>query len=160
MGDPARPRPAADAAPSLADKIDFLFRTVYPAGRGPYSYEEASVEIERVTGEKVSHNTLWKLRTGRADNPTKRLIEALAAFFGVSPAYFFHDETAADVNDQIELLALLRDNGVRRTHLRAFFSLSAEAREMVGDLIESTARLERRRPRAADGADGDGEPVG
>ncbi|MBT2233051.1 XRE family transcriptional regulator [Nonomuraea sp. NEAU-A123] len=132
------------SSPSLADKIDFLFRTVYPAGRGPYSYAEAAAGIEELTGEQVSHTSLWKLSTGRATNPTKRLIEALAAFFQVSPAYFFDDEASKQIGDQVELLALLRDTGMKGAHLRAFFELSPEARDMVRELIERTARLEQR----------------
>lgn len=146
MADAVSPEDAATgrrAGPTLADKIDFLFRTVHPAGRGPYTFLEVAQGIERATGEKVSHNTLWKLRTGKSDNPTKRVLEGLAAFFGVNPAYFFDDEATEAIEGQVELLAMLRDSGVRGAQLRTFFELSPEARQMVGDLIESTARLER-----------------
>src|SRR5437868_15396703 len=77
------------AVPPLARKVDYLFRRVHSGERGPYSLQEAAVAIEELTGEKVSHNTLWKLRTGKHDNPTKRVLEALATFFGVPPFYFF-----------------------------------------------------------------------
>ncbi|MDL4813203.1 helix-turn-helix domain-containing protein [Actinomadura opuntiae] len=132
------------AVPPLARKVDWLFRRVHPVGRGPYSAQEAAVAIEEMTGEKVSHNTLWKLRTGKHDNPTKRVLEALAAFFGVPPSYFFDDEIFRTVEEQIELLTMLRDTGVRGAHLRSFLQLSPEAQQMVGELIESTARLEQR----------------
>ncbi|WP_218005265.1 helix-turn-helix domain-containing protein [Actinomadura macra] len=139
------------AAPPLARKVDYLFRRMHPDERGPYSLQEAAAAIEELTGEKISHNTLWKLRTGKHDNPTKRVLEALAAFFGVPPSYFFDDEVFRTVEEQIELLTLLRDTGVRGAHLRSFLQLSPEAQQMVGELIESTARLERRaRPDDAD----------
>ncbi|WP_207945497.1 helix-turn-helix domain-containing protein [Actinomadura sp. 7K534] len=137
-------RDDAVAVPSLAHKVDYLFRRMHPDGRGPYSLQEATGAIEELTGEKVSHNTLWKLRTGKHDNPTKRVLEALATFFGVPPSYFFDDEVFRAVEEQIELLTVLRDTGVRSAHLRNFLRLSPEAQQMVGELIESTARLEQR----------------
>ena len=39
-----------------------------------------------------SHTALWKLRTGRNSNPTKRLIEATARVFGVPTAFFSDDQ--------------------------------------------------------------------
>ncbi|MFI0411190.1 helix-turn-helix domain-containing protein [Actinomadura sp. 3N508] len=130
--------------PPLARKVDYLFRRMHPDDRGPYSLQEAAAAIEELTGEKISHNTLWKLRTGRHDNPTKRVLEALATFFGVPPSYFFDDEVFRAVEEQIELLTVLRDTGARGAHLRNFLRLSPEAQQMVGELIESTARLEQR----------------
>jgi transcriptional regulator with XRE-family HTH domain len=127
----------------LAEKIDFLFKVIHPAGRGPYSLQEAAAGIEAATGERISHNTLWKLRTGKADNPTKRVLEGLADFFGVNPAYFFDDTSSEDIGRQVELLGMLRETSIRGAHLRSFLELSPEARQMIGDLIESTVRLER-----------------
>ncbi|TYB44306.1 helix-turn-helix transcriptional regulator [Actinomadura chibensis] len=128
----------------MARKVDYLFRRMHPEDRGPYSLQEAAAAIAELTGEKISHNTLWKLRTGKNDNPTKRVLEALATFFGVPPSYFFDDEVFRTVEEQIELLAMLRDTGIRSGHLRSFLRLSPEAQRMVGELIESTARLEQR----------------
>lgn len=132
-----------DALPDLAGKIDLLFRTVHPPGRSPYSLQEATEGIELLTGEKVSHNTLWKLRTGKSNNPTKRVLEGLAAFFGVNPAYFFDENVGDEVRSQIEILATLRDVGVRGAKLRAFFELSPEGQELVAEMIVRTARLEQ-----------------
>ncbi|MFC4912929.1 helix-turn-helix domain-containing protein [Actinomadura gamaensis] len=130
-------------AVQLSEKIDSLFRTVYPAGGKPYSLQEAAEGIEALTGEKVSHNTLWKLRTGKAENPTKRVLEAIAKFFGVNPTYFFDDESAEQITKQIELLALLRESGIQGAQLRSYCELSKEGRDMVGEMILRTARIER-----------------
>ena len=132
----------SDDKSDLAEKIDLLFKTVHPADRGPYSLQEAADGIERLTGEKVSHNTLWKLRTGKSDNPTKRVLEGLAKFFGVSPAYFFQENVSEEIRHQIELLSILRDTGVRGAQLRTFFELSPEGQEMVAELISKAARIE------------------
>ncbi|MCO5995866.1 helix-turn-helix domain-containing protein [Actinoallomurus rhizosphaericola] len=168
-GDGATERGSVD----LAAKIDHLFNTLYPAGRGPYSYKEVADGIAARTGERVNPTTLWKLRTGKADNPTKRVIEGLAAFFGVDPGYFFDDEVSQAVGDELETLALLRDSGIRRAHLRALAGLSPEAVQVVAQVIQSTAALEAShgRPRPArdaagprpadrDGDRGDGQGEG
>jgi hypothetical protein len=52
--------------------------------------------------------------------------------------------TFKTVEEQIELLGMLRDDAVRGARLRSFLELSPEAQQTVGELIESTARLERR----------------
>ena len=132
----------SDDKSDLAGRVDLLFRTVHPANRGPYSLQEAAEGIERLTGEKVSHNTLWKLRTGKSDNPTKRVLEGLAKFFGVSPAYFFQENISEEIRHQIELLSALRDTGIRGAQLRTFFELSPEGQEKVADLIIKAARIE------------------
>ncbi|SEG94096.1 hypothetical protein SAMN04489712_1438 [Thermomonospora echinospora] len=142
-----------DRNPDLADKIDLLFKTIYPANRGPYSLQEVADGIERLTGEKVSHNTLWKLRTRKSDNPTKRVLEGLAAFFGVNPGYFFDENVGDEMKSQIRLLGMLRDTGVRGAQLRAFFELSPEGQELVAEMIIRTARLEQSARSSASGTD-------
>jgi transcriptional regulator with XRE-family HTH domain len=151
MAGAAAARDPGDPAPqTLADKINWLIGKAHPAGRGPYSNAEVSALIEKVTGQQLSHTTIWKLRNGQAANPQMRLIEALSRTFGVPPAFFFSDhddEQAGLLREQVELLALVRDTGVTSAQLRALLELSPGARQAVADLIEHTARTEaRRRP--------------
>ncbi|MCW2916698.1 MAG: family transcriptional regulator [Actinomycetia bacterium] len=155
MKDADVPGVGGSGTSDLASKIDYLFRTVYPAGRGPYSYKEAAEGIAKAGGGAVSDTTLWKLRTGKSDNPTKRVLEGLAVFFGVEPAYFFDNETTEAVGAEVELLVLLRDAGVNGAQLRSFVELSPESREMVTQLIANTAKLERQRHRRSRPTDGD-----
>jgi len=77
---------SAPALRTLADKVNWLIDRAHPAGRGPFSNNEVAALIKDVTGEDVSYTTIWKLRNGQAQNPQKRLIEALARTFGVPPA--------------------------------------------------------------------------
>lgn len=68
-----------------------------------------SALIEKVTGEQVSHTTIWKLRNGQATNPQLRVIEALARTFGVPPSFFFEDydeQQAGLLQEQVEMLAV------------------------------------------------------
>jgi transcriptional regulator with XRE-family HTH domain len=128
--------------------VNWLIDQAHPAGRGPYSLEELSELIERSTGEKVSYTTIWKLRNGQAQNPQKRVIEALARTFGVPPAFFFDDydqQAAGLLRDQVEMLALIRDSGITAVQLRAMASLPDDARQAVVRLIEATARESRPR---------------
>jgi transcriptional regulator with XRE-family HTH domain len=128
--------------PTLAAKLDRLFRTVRPAGRGEYTYEEVATAI-RDRGVMISHTYIWQLRKGARDNPTKRHLEALAEFFGVNAAYFLDDDpaTVKRIEDQLELLAALRDNAVRTVALRAA-GLSAPSLEAIHGMIEHARRIE------------------
>ena len=131
---------------TLADKVNWLIERAHPAGRGPYSNSEVAELIKGVTGEEVSYTTIWKLRNGQAKNPQMRLIEALAKTFGVPPAFFFDDydeKQAGLLQEQVELLALIRDAHINTAQLRTILSLSDEARQAVADLIEITARNQR-----------------
>lgn len=127
------------ATPSLADRLDRLFRTVRPANRGEYTHEEVARAI-RDRGVSISHTYIWQLRRGVRDNPTKRHLEGLAQFFGVPVTYFFDDDTSA-VDTQLELLVALRDRSVRAVALRSA-GLSANALKAIMGVIEHTRTVE------------------
>lgn len=126
---------------TLAAKLDHLFRMVHPAGRGEYPNEEVARVIEARGGPKISGAYIGLLRRGERDNPTKKHLEALAAFFGVSPAYFFDDEVAERIQQQLGLLVELRDSPVRQVALRAQ-GISPESMAAVRDIIERVRQLE------------------
>lgn len=134
---------------TLADKVNWLIDRAHPAGRGPFSNNEIAALIKDATGEEVSYTTIWKLRNGQAQNPQKRLIEALAKTFGVPPAFFFddYDEQAGMLKEQVELLALVRDARISSAQLRAILELSPEARQAIVSLVEATGRDDVRRHR-------------
>ncbi|EME97635.1 hypothetical protein [Streptomyces mobaraensis] len=139
--------PPGGAGRSLSERIELLFTTVRRPDRTPYSNEEVARACRESTGESFSATYLWQLRTGRRDNPTKRHLEALAAFFRVPVAYFFDDAPGTPVAEEVALLSAMRDAGVRDVALRAV-NLSPDGLGTVRDLIESIARreAERRRP--------------
>ena len=138
---------------TLADKVNWLIDRAHPAGRGPFSNNEIAALIKDATGEEISYTTVWKLRNGQAQNPQKRLIEALAKTFGVPPAFFFddYDEQAGMLKEQVELLALVRDARISSAQLRAILELSPEARQAIVSLVEATARDDPRRNRGEQG---------
>lgn len=146
MADDAAAAPAvpggaeAPAARHLAEKVDHLFRTVRPA-RGEYTYEHVATAVREAGGPTISAAYVWMLRNGKRDNPTMRHLEALASFFGVPPAYFFDEELSEQVNEQLALVAALRDGDVRKVALRAS-GLSSESLGAIADMIERVRALE------------------
>ena len=148
-GDAAAGEKGTPVLRTLADKVNWLIDRAHPAGRGPFSNPEVAALIKDVTGEEVSYTTIWKLRNGQAQNPQTRLIEALARTFGVPPAFFFDDyhEQAGLLQEQVELLALVRDARISSAQLRAILELSPQARQAITDLVAATARDDTRRHR-------------
>jgi transcriptional regulator with XRE-family HTH domain len=67
---------------TLAERLEMLFKTVQPLRR-EYTNEEVARGCTEVGQGTFSKTYVWQLRTGQWDNPTKRHLEALAAFFGV-----------------------------------------------------------------------------
>ncbi|WP_130799294.1 helix-turn-helix domain-containing protein [Streptomyces otsuchiensis] len=129
------------APTTLAEKIDALFRVVCRPSREQFSHEEVARACREATGESFSATYLWQLRTGRRDNPTKRHLEALAAFFQVPVAYFFDDDEGTEIAKELELLGALREAGVRSVALRAV-NLSPEGMGTISDMIDVIARRE------------------
>jgi transcriptional regulator with XRE-family HTH domain len=154
--DSAPTQPASPPLGTLAEKLDWLIGQAHPAGRGPYSNAEAAALVRQVTGMKISYGAIWELRTGRTINPTKRVIEALAQTFGVPSGFFFDDyghEPAQRLAEQARLLALIHDTQIDHTQLRAFLSLSPQARQAMASLIDYTARAEASRKAPPPGQD-------
>ena len=134
------PRAEPPAHRTLAEKIDHLFAVVHPA-RGEFSHEDVASAIRARGGPTISATYLWQLRRGIRDNPTKKHLEALAGFFVVPPAYFFDDEAATRIDAELELLAGLRDAGVRQVALRAS-GLSEKGLDALAGMIEHIRQLE------------------
>jgi transcriptional regulator with XRE-family HTH domain len=126
---------------TFGERLDFLMRTVRPAGRDEYTHEEVAHAIAAKGGPTISTSYVWQLRTGKKDNPTKKHIEALANFFGVPASYFFDDEAADRIASELDLLAAMRDNGVRRVALRST-GLSSESLAALTTMVEQARRLE------------------
>lgn len=130
----------APSSTPLAAKIDHLFTVVRPA-RGEYTHEQVAKAIEDAGGPTISATYLWQLRKGLRDNPTKKHLEALSAFFGVPPSYFFDEEAAAAVDAELELLTALRDPKVRELASRAA-GLSPETLDTLIDMTTRARQLE------------------
>ena len=148
------------APPTLAEKINYLFQVVrHPGSEGragrEYSNEHVASEIGRISGVTISQSYIWQLRKGKKDNPTLRHLQALADFFGVPAAYFFDNEVADRVTEQLDTLAQEQN---RRAHSGAHHEvtlmamrageLSAQRRQQVMDLLDVVYQLEQAERRA------------
>lgn len=133
---------AAESEPSsLAHKLNRLFETVHPAGRGEYSPEEVARAITEAGGGSISPAYIYLLRKGQRDNPTKRHLELLAGFFGVAPSYFFDDAAARRIEEELDLLAAFRDGGVRHLAARAR-GLSPRSLEGILRMVDAAREIE------------------
>ncbi|MEV0614701.1 XRE family transcriptional regulator [Nonomuraea sp. NPDC050404] len=124
---------------TLAEKLEFLFQTVHPPGRGPYSNDEVAAGLKDRGGPTISGTYIWYLRKGERDNPTIKHIEALARFFGVPSQYFLEDDPA--LMEQLKLLNAFKDAGVKSMAMRAA-GLSAESLASIREVVERMRELE------------------
>ncbi len=126
---------------SLAWKLNRLFETIHPASRGEYSPEEVAKAITEAGEGSISPAYIYMLRKGQRDNPTKRHLELLADFFGVTPAYFFDEEAAERIEQQLDLLAAFRDGEVRRLAARAS-GLSTKSLQGILRMVDAAREIE------------------
>ncbi|GCD38875.1 hypothetical protein OEIGOIKO_06694 [Streptomyces chrestomyceticus JCM 4735] len=124
---------------SLAGKVDKLFTTIRANGR-EYTYEEVARGCSELSGGTFSKTYVWQLRTGQRTNPTKRHLEALAAFFRVPVAYFFDDDTADRVDSQLALASAMGNAEVRDIALRAM-SMDDSGRKSLARIIREVSMM-------------------
>ena len=135
--------------PSLAAKLDRLFKTAHRRGEREVSYREVAETINGQGGPTISPNYIYELRTGKADNPRKAHLEALARAFDVSPVYFYEGEAALEIHQQLETLMAMRDARIRTVAERAA-DVNDEGLQIVCRVLDQWRR--------ADGLRGSEEP--
>lgn len=115
----AEPDSADDGGvPGLAAKLEHLFATVPKPSGGRYSNESAAQALAKA-GVKVSAVHISHLRSGRRNNPSARLLAALAALFGVQIGYFFDPELESRTNDELAALRGLSQAGAQGMMMRS-----------------------------------------
>lgn len=124
---------------TFAARLNRLFDTVYPPGRGQHTSAEviAALKAEGIT---MSAPYLSQLRSGNRTNPSAATMAALANFFRIKSAYFTDDEYFEKLDQELSWLADMRDEGVRRIAARTV-GLSPEAKE---DLVARAEELRRK----------------
>lgn len=99
--------------PHLADRLNVLFARVPRRGTNqPYSNDRAAEELSSA-GVSVTGAYLSQLRSGKKNNPSARLLAGIAELFEVPITYFFDDEQARKIEEQLHTLVALRNTGVR-----------------------------------------------
>ena len=130
-----------EGIPGLADRLDYLFKTVInPKTSRLYSNDAVAAALAEkgisVTGTHISH-----LRTGRRDNPSARLLAGLAELFGVPLGYFFEPEVEEQIKEELQTLVALRDTGIRSVMLRAQ-GISPQSMEHLKALLDRIREIE------------------
>ncbi|WP_418006008.1 helix-turn-helix domain-containing protein [Mycobacterium sp. PDNC021] len=116
---------------SLAPRLNRLFDTIRPPGRGPLRNVEV-IKALRARGIEFSSPYLSQLRAGRRNHPSLETLRQLAEVFGVSVAYFTDPTSAYSRYLDAELcwLHMAHDPDVRRI-TTALLALPPHAREEV-----------------------------
>lgn len=123
---------------TFAARLNRLFDTVYPPGRGPHTSAEV-IGALKAEGVTMSAPYLSQLRSGNRTNPSVTTMAALANFFRIKSAYFTDDEYYEKLDKELVWMSAMRDDGVRRIAQRAA-GLSPQAQQ---DIVERVNELRR-----------------
>jgi len=143
----------------IADRLDRLFEAVRPLGR-PYTLREVAEGINEQAGRTLlSVQYLSQLRNGDRSKPSYDVLTAICKWFGVPVTYFSDDAAFQRTEEELRVLALMRDSGVRNLAFRAS-GISEQSLALVTALVEKMRQAEglRDNPPAA-GADDGGSPA-
>jgi transcriptional regulator with XRE-family HTH domain len=125
---------------TFAARLNRLFDTVYPPGRGPHTSAEVVTAL-KAEGITMSAPYLSQLRSGNRTNPSVATMVALANFFRIKPAYFTDDRYYENLDKELAWLTTMRDEGVRQIAVRAN-GLSAEAQQDIVARVDQLRREE------------------
>lgn len=109
-------------------RMRFLFATVRKSDDTAYTVDE----VARGTG--VSLTYLRNMLAGRQDNPSRKVIAAIARFFRVSPAYFFDTDGESNAGAEAPASEI-------EVALRSAERLGPEGRQILLDMIRLTQRI-------------------
>jgi transcriptional regulator with XRE-family HTH domain len=126
---------------TFSARLNRLFDTVYPPGRGPHTSAEVVVALKAEGITTMSAPYLSQLRSGERTNPSKATMNALANFFRIQPDYFTDEYYYRKLDQELTWLATLRDEGTLRIAMRTI-RLSAAALEEIIQLADEWRRKE------------------
>lgn len=144
---------------TFADKLAYLFETVHPREKKPYTYREVSDAIAAEQGADVSVSYLYLLRSGRRDNPGLHQIKAISQFFGVPPSYFLDSAESKKIREELTFIATMRDARIKGIAMRSV-GLSDGSLATVQQIIEQVRSLEGLPPQNTDHAESSDEDSG
>ena len=127
------------ASDSFAARLNRLFDTVYPPGRGPFTGSEL-IRVLADQGLTLSAPYLSQLRTGQRARPSRQTVDLIAGFFGIRSDYFTGEDGAyvRRLEDELGWLQLARDPSVRQL-TTTLLELNSEACELAFASVEQAA---------------------
>lgn len=123
---------------TFAERLRTLVSSVHAPDERPFTQMEIVAGIRELGGE-ISQQYLSELLRGVSSDPSERIVDYLAKFFGVSPAYFVDDTEYQRTNDYIDLVRRLGDSEVLAVSARAI-DLPTEAIERISRAVEEERR--------------------
>jgi transcriptional regulator with XRE-family HTH domain len=88
---------------TFAERLNLLFDTVYPPGRGPFRSSEVIKELSGV-GITISAPYMSQLRSGTRSEPSEQTVIALSRFFLVDPLFFTDDRAFEEARAELRHL--------------------------------------------------------
>lgn len=126
---------------SFAARLGFQFRHNHPAGRGPYTHEEAARIIRENGWGQVSPTYLWELRAGKKKTPSFEVVRALCRLFDLPLDYWTDEQIALRKDTELRLTGAFRDAGVQAVALRTA-GLSQRGLDRVLGFVEAQRQSE------------------
>lgn len=131
----------AASGAGLAARLNYLFTHVRPAGEDrEYSGREVVAAVNEA-GTDLSASHLSQLRRGVKENPTLKVLQAIATFFDVRVAYLLDDPDAVrEVEAKVALRTAMQDAQVQDVAHRVA-GLDSRQRvafnELLADIIKA-----------------------
>jgi transcriptional regulator with XRE-family HTH domain len=126
---------------TFSARLNRLFDTVYPPGRGPHTAAEVCAALQVAGITMMSLPYLSQLRSGARTNPSTATMTALANFFRIQPDYFTDDDYYRRLDQELTWWAAWHDERARDIAMRAI-RLSPAAREEIIRQVDEWRRKE------------------
>ena len=131
----------AGGLPHLADRLNLLFARVPRPGTNQHYSNDRAAEDLSSAGFSVTGAYLSQLRSGKKNNPSARLLAGIADLFEVPITFFFDDEQARKIEEQLNTLVALRNAGVRGIVARSA-GVSDAGIASLAAILEQLRRME------------------
>lgn len=125
----------------IAERLDRLFASVQPLGR-PFTLREVVDGINEQAGKSLlSVQYLSQLRNGDRAKPSYDLLTAICRWFGVPVTYFSDDKVFERTEEELRVLALMKDMGVRNLAFRAS-GISEQSLALLSAMVDKMRQAE------------------
>ncbi|WP_460399138.1 helix-turn-helix domain-containing protein [Actinophytocola sediminis] len=129
-----------DQPRTLAEKLNYLLDRIRRDDGRRFTHAQVADAVARSTGRPCDRGYISQLCSGTRDNPTMIVLEALADFFDVSPAFFFDDARSRHIAEQIELAIALQDPDTRALALEMLARLEPDDVDAAATVIRAIAK--------------------
>lgn len=144
MGMLMAPPPPTPITGVVRERLTHLYATVHAPGSRTYTNAEVARGVAELGG-RVSEVYLKKLRGARSGTPSLRVLDELAAFFGVPVSYFLDPDPAPIDGVRLDIRIRLRSRALQEM-LTAARRLPDAAQAVLPDIVTGLLRAEGRDP--------------